>query len=133
MVVVDAVRPQGTEHDSSGGSVSGQRWDMGQDTLSTLAKKTGAATGDLGGLVKRLAAAAQPLEGKLSGAGKDTFSAFKARVDTIANDLNAGLASIARGQQGMDAAVQTGQAEMAQAAKRNESAANFDAAKFGKR
>jgi hypothetical protein len=33
----------------------------------------------------------------------------------------------------MDAATRTGESEMAQAAKKSESAANFDAAKFGKR
>jgi hypothetical protein len=113
--------------------VGGQRWDMGTDTLGTLAKKTGTLTTDLGGLVKQLANAAQPLEGKLSGEGKEAFSAFKARVDGIATDLNAGLAAIAKGQQGMDAAVRTGQSEMASAAKKKESAANFDAAKFGNR
>lgn len=113
--------------------MSGQRWDMGKDTLSTLAKKTGSTTQDLGGLVKRLAAAAEPLEGKLSGAGKDAFTAFKGRVDGIANDLNAGLAAIAKGQQGMDTAVRTGESEMASAAKKSESASNFDGAKFTNR
>ncbi|WP_041289350.1 hypothetical protein [Kribbella flavida] len=106
---------------------------MGKDTLSTLAKKTGGNTQDLGGLVKRLAAAAQPLEGKLQGAGHDAFIAFKGRVDSIANDLNAGLAAIAKGQSGMDAATRTGESDMAQAAKKAEGAANFDGAKFTKR
>ncbi len=55
-----------------------QRWDMGQDTLSQLAKKTGTGTQDLGGLVKQLVAAAQPLEGKMNGAGKAMFDGFKA-------------------------------------------------------
>jgi hypothetical protein len=113
--------------------VGGQRWDMGKDTLSTLAKKTGTNTSDLGGLVKDLAKAAQPLEGKIQGSGHDAFMSFKGRVDGIAADLNAGLAAIAQGQKGMDAATRTGESEMAQAAKKSESAANFDAAKFGKR
>jgi len=113
--------------------VSGQRWSMGQDTLSTLSKKTGTNTSDLGGLVKRLAAAAQPLEGKLQGSGHDAFMSFKGRVDKIAGDLNAGLAAIAQGQSGMDRATSTAMADMAQAAKKSEGAANFDGAKFNKR
>lgn len=113
--------------------MSGKRWDMGKDTLSTLAKKTGSGTQDLGGLVKRLAAAAQPLEGKIQGGGYQAFQSFKGRVDGIAADLNAGLAAIAKGQQGMDAATRTGESDMAQAAKKAEGAANFDGAKFNKR
>ncbi|TCN38041.1 hypothetical protein EV644_110176 [Kribbella orskensis] len=106
---------------------------MGKDTLSTLAKKTGTNTSDLGGLVKRLAAAAQPLEGKLQGGGHDAFMSFKGRVDKIAADLNAGMSAIAAGQQGMDKAVRTAETDMSQAAKKAEGAANFDAAKFGNR
>ena len=113
--------------------MSGKRWSMGKDTLSTLAKKTGTGTQDLGGLVKQLAAAAEPLEGKLQGGGKDAFMAFKGRVDKIAADLNAGMSAIAQGQQGMDKAVRTAETDMTQAAKKSEGAANFDAAKFGNR
>ena len=96
------------------------RWDMGQDTLSQLAKKTSTGTQDLGGLVKQLVAAAQPLEGKMN-------------VDGIAADLNAGLAAINQGQSGMDTAFRGGDSEMADTAKKNQGAADFNAAKFGKR
>lgn len=113
--------------------MGGQRWDMGQETLSQLAKKTGTGTQDLGGLVKQLVAAAQPLEGKMNGAGKQAFQAFKANVDGIAADLNAGLAAINQGQSGMDTAFRGGDSEMAQTAKKNEGAADFSGAKFGKR
>ncbi len=109
------------------------RWDMGQDTLSQLAKKTGTGSQDLGGLVKQLVAAAQPLEGKMSGAGKQMFDAFKANVDGIAADLNAGLGAINQGQSGMDAAFRGGDSEMADTAKKNQGAADFNSAKFGKR
>lgn len=109
------------------------RWDMGQDTLSQLAKKTSTGTQDLGGLVKRLVAAAQPLEGKMSGAGKQMFDSFKSNVDGIAADLNAGLSAINQGQSGMDTAFRTGDSEMADTAKKNQGAADFNAAKFGKR
>ena len=110
-----------------------QRWDMGQDTLSALAKKTGTGTQDLGALVKQLVAAAQPLEGKMNGAGKQMFDGFKAQVDGIAADLNAGLAAINQGQSGMDAAFRGGDSEMADQAKKAQGSADFNAAKFGKR
>jgi hypothetical protein len=113
--------------------MGGQRWDMGQETLSQLAKKTGTGTQDLGGLVKQLVAAAEPLEGKLSGAGKQMFDSFKANVDSIAADLNASLAAINEGQSGMDAAFRSGDSEMADTAKKNEGSADFSGAKFGKR
>lgn len=109
------------------------RWDMGQDTLGQLAKKTGTGTQDLGALVKQLVAAAQPLEGKMSGAGKAMFDGFKANVDGIAADLNAGLAAINEGQSGMDTAFRGGDTEMADTAKKNQGAADFNSAKFGKR
>ncbi len=109
------------------------RWDMGQDTLSQLAKKTSTGAQDLGGLVKQLVAAAQPLEGKMNGAGKQAFMAFKANVDGIAADLNAGLSAINQGQSGMDTAFRGGDTEMAETAKKNQGGADFNAAKFGKR
>ena len=110
-----------------------QRWDMGQDTLSQLAKKTSSGSQDLGGLVKLLVAAAQPLEGKMNGAGKAAFDAFKANVDGIAADLNAGMSRINQGQSGMDAAFRGGDTEMADTAKKNQGGADFDGARFGKR
>lgn len=113
--------------------MTGGRWDMGQETLSQLAKKTSSGTQDLGGLVKQLVAAAQPLEGKMNGAGKQAFLAFKGNVDGIASDLNAGLAAINQGQSGMDTAFRTGDTEMADTAKKSQGSADFNAAKFGKR
>ncbi|MEI8412006.1 hypothetical protein [Kribbella sp. CCNWLY201] len=98
-----------------------------------MSRKTSTGTEDLGGLVQRLVAAAEPLEGKMSGAGKQMFDSFKANVDSIAADLNAGLAAINQGQSGMDAAFRTGDTEMADTARKNTAAADFDGAKFGKR
>lgn len=109
------------------------RWDIGQDTLSQLAKRTSSGTQDLGSLVKQLVAAAQPLEGKMNGAGKQMFDSFKANVDGIAGDLNAGMAQINQGQFGMDTAFRSGDSEMADTAKKNQAGADFNAAKFGKR
>ncbi len=109
------------------------RWDMGQDTMGQLVKKTSTGTEDLGGLVRQLVAAAEPLEGKMNGSGKATFDSFKSNVDSIAADLNAGLAAITEGQAGMDAAFRTGDTEMADTAKKNQGAADFTGARFGKR
>ncbi|MEU4191510.1 hypothetical protein AB0E69_06410 [Kribbella sp. NPDC026611] len=112
--------------------MSGQRWKMERDTLSDLAKKTSGNTQNLGGLVKQLVQAATPLEGKMAGAGKQMFDSFKSQVDGIANDLNAGLASINSAQSGMDTAYRQGEQDMAQNAKKAQGAADFNAAKFGK-
>jgi hypothetical protein len=106
---------------------------MGQETLGRLAKQTSTGTQDLGGLVKQLVAAAQPLEGKLSGAGKQAFDVFKANVDGISADLNAGMARITEGQYGMAAAFRSGDTDMADTARKNAGAADFDSARFGKR
>lgn len=106
------------------------KFDMGSQTLSTLQRGTEGSHQDLGGLVRRLVASVEPLEGKFNGAGRAAFDAFKQRTDEVANDLNSSLASILTGQSGMDTAFQTGDAETADNASRAQSSANFDAARF---
>ncbi|MGL4175585.1 MAG: hypothetical protein ACRCSN_05860, partial [Dermatophilaceae bacterium] len=64
------------------------KFDMGDTTLSTLAKGTQGSTEDLGALVKQLVVAVEPLEGKFNGAGRQAFDAFKARTDEVAAELN---------------------------------------------
>jgi uncharacterized protein YukE len=103
---------------------------MEQNALSSLAKKTAAGTQDLGGLVKQLASAAEPLKGKMDGAGKQMFDDFKARVDQIAMDLNAGMGSIAEGQAAMHTSFSEGDTQMADDARSNLAAAPIDSAKF---
>lgn len=106
------------------------RWDMGNTTLSTLARKTSRANEDLGGLVKQLAAAATPLEGKMNGSGRRAFEAFKSRSDQIAADLNRGLGSVNRGQVLMDQTFGKGDEDMASNATQTMGVADFDGAKF---
>lgn len=106
------------------------RWDMGNTTLSSLAQKTGSASENLGGLVRQLVVAAQPLEGKMNGAGRRAFDAFKARSDQIAADLNRGLGSVHTGQRLMDRSFGEGDQTMAQNATQTMGSANFDAARF---
>ena len=107
--------------------MGGQRWDMTQGAFDISAKATAGRTVDLGGLVKQLIQAAAPLEGKFSGDGKRMFDAFKANVDQIAADLNAGMGHLAVGQKGVGTAVNTAQAEQVAASKQAQGAAEAQA------
>ncbi|MBR8641675.1 hypothetical protein KEF29_25970 [Streptomyces tuirus] len=106
------------------------KFDMGAQTLSSLQRDTRGSTDDLGGLVRQLVAAAQPLEGKFNGSGRVMFDQFKARADRIASDLNSSLSAILGGQSGMDSAFSSGDQEQGDNARQQMSAANFDAARF---
>jgi uncharacterized protein YukE len=106
------------------------KFSLGATTLSTLTSQTSSSSGDLGALVRRLAVAAEPLEGKFSGAGKQAFDAFKVDVDRVATDLNTSLGAILRGQSGMDNSFQTGDQSMNDNATKVSGAAPFDAARF---
>ncbi|MGL5853039.1 MAG: hypothetical protein ACRCZD_19850 [Phycicoccus sp.] len=106
------------------------KFDMGDTTLSTLAKGTQGSTEDLGALVKQLVVAVEPLEGKFNGAGRRAFDAFKARTDEVAAELNTSLGLILEGQGGMDAAFVTGDMEASDNAGQAQGQATFDAARF---
>ena len=108
----------------------GQRWDHGENTLTTLNNKTGTSGEDLHVLIKQLIAAAEPLVGKFNGHGKAAFDNFKAHADQISIDLKAGLGRVHTGQAGMEKSFATGDHTMAEEARRLMGAANFDAAKF---
>jgi uncharacterized protein YukE len=107
------------------------KFDMGQNTLSTLVNRTQGSHDDLGALITQLIAAAEPLEGRFNGAGRQAFDAFKHNADQITADLNGALAAILGGQSGMDTAFVTGDSEMADNAATATGSANFDAARFG--
>lgn len=111
----------------------GLKFDMGNQTLSTLSRQTQGSTDDLGVLVKQLVAAAQPLEGKFNGQGKAAFDQFKAHSDEISSSLNRALAAILGGQKGMDKAFVSGEHESADNARQAMGSANFDAARFSGR
>ena len=106
------------------------KFDMGAQTLSTLQRDSRGASDDLGGLVRQLVQAAQPLEGKFNGAGRAMFDQFKARADQISDDLNGSLSAILGGQSGMDGAFSSGDQEQGDNARQQMAAANFDAARF---
>lgn len=109
------------------------KFDMGNSTLSSLVQRTQGSSQDLGALIKQLIAAAQPLEGKFSGAGRQAFDAFKAQSDQITANLNGSLSAILGGQSGMDKSFRTGDGEMSDTARTTMGAANFDAARFNAR
>lgn len=109
------------------------KFDMGDTTLSTLAKGTEGSNQDLGALVQQLVAAVEPLEGKFNGAGRVAFDNFKARTDEIAAELNTSLGMILQGQGGMDTAFQAGDVEASDNATQAQGQANFDGARFASR
>lgn len=107
------------------------KFDMGASTLSTLTKQTSGSHDDLGGLVKELVAAAEPLEGRFNGTARAAFDLFKENTDEIAAELNGALAAILGGVSGMDTAFVQGEQDMAESTRSAQSSANFDAARFG--
>lgn len=104
---------------------------MGSDVLSTLTKKTSTSNEDLGALVRELAAAAEPLEGKFNGAGRAAFDRFKGETDRIAAELNGALSAVLTGIAGMDRSFVEGDSQMADETRAAESSSSFDAARFG--
>lgn len=104
---------------------------MGSDTLTTLVKGTQGSQQDLGALVKALIHAAEPLEGKFNGPGKQAFDQFKAHTDQIANNLDSALAAIIGGQAGMNTSFIQGQDDFLQNSKSAQGGADFSSASFG--
>lgn len=105
-------------------------FDMGATTLTDLTKKTSTSSDDLGSLVRQLAQAGEPLEGKFNGGGRAAFDSFKTNVDAIANELNASLAAVLGGIQGQDVAWQQGEQEMADQTSAADKGAAWDSARF---
>ncbi|MFE9764298.1 hypothetical protein ACFYPC_07145 [Streptomyces sp. NPDC005808] len=109
------------------------KFDMGSQVLSSLMSNSRGSSDDLGTLIRQLVQAAQPLEGKFNGAGRVAFDSFKARSDEIAANLNGALSAILGGQSGMETAFSSGDQEQGENARSQESAANFDGARFSGR
>lgn len=101
---------------------------MEADVLTTLGRKTGGESDELGALVRRLGDAAEPLEGQFNGAAKAKFNSFKARTDEIAMILNNALVGITQSIAEQDKAFQTAASEGADTHASAEGAANFDGA-----
>lgn len=108
--------------------MAGQRWDMAQGAFDVSARSTAGRTGDLGGLVKALVAAAAPLEGKFQGEGKRMFDLFKNNVDQTVAALNAGMGHLATGQKGIGTAMSQAEAEQVSAGKQAQGSADAQGA-----
>lgn len=105
-------------------------FDMGAETLSQLTRNTSSAHDDLGAQVHRLAAAADPLEGKFNGAGRAAFDRFKTETDRIATELNLALAAVLGGIDGQNVAFVEGEQQMTDETNTAYAGANFEAARF---
>jgi len=109
------------------------KFDMGAQTLQRLSQQTSSASQDLGTLVRQLAEAAAPLEGKFNGAGRVAFDRFKAHTDEIAVSLDQALAAVLAGVQGQERAFAVGDQQVADSSNSTQSSIDFDAAKFAAR
>lgn len=103
---------------------------MGADTLTTLSQKTSSSHEDLGGLVKKVFGAAEPLYNKFNGSGRAAFDLFHDRTNEIADDLNGALAAVLGGIQGQNRSFTQGDQNMAEGTQSLAASANFEAAKF---
>lgn len=104
---------------------------MGADTLSVLGKATSGAGDELAALVRQLADAADPLEGRFQGAGRAAFDRFKLRTDEISVELKAALDGVLVGIGGMNRSFLEGESAMVDQTHSLESSSSFDAARFG--
>lgn len=106
---------------------------MGAGVLTALAQKTSTSSDDLGAVVRELSAAAEPLEGRFHGAGRQAFDRFRRRTEEIAVELDAALGSVLVGIDGMDRAFAEGDQTMADETRATEGSASFGAARFSGR
>jgi len=104
---------------------------MGSDVLTALTKKTSTSGDDLGSLVRQLAEAAEPLQGKFNGAGRAAFDKFKSETDRIAVDLKGALGAVLTGISGMDRSFAEGDQQMGDETRSTEGSSSFDTARFG--
>ncbi len=109
------------------------KFDMGAQTLQTLTQATSTAGDDLATQVRRLADAAEPLEGKFNGAGRAAFDSFKARTDEIAVELAMALNAVLTGISGQERAFAQGDSQTADMSRQTQTSIDFDAAKFAAR
>ncbi|MFT3861918.1 hypothetical protein [Micropruina sp.] len=70
------------------------KFSVGTQTLGTLLNKTTTQSDDLKTLIEKFIAAAEPLQGRMSGEAKVAFDKFKARSDQVAGTLHNALVGI---------------------------------------
>ncbi|MGO1768726.1 MAG: hypothetical protein ACTHZX_02125 [Microbacterium sp.] len=98
---------------------------MEENTLVHLGQKTQTESEDLGTLVRRLAQAAEPLQGTFNGRAKGQFNSFKSKTDSIATALNSALAGIVGSIAGQGKAFAVGAEEGAETHAQKEGASDF--------
>ncbi len=103
------------------------KFSMEGDALSTLGRRTGSESDDLGALVRRLCEAAAPLEGTFNGPAKASFNSFRARVEDVATVLNNALVGICGSIAGQNTAFVTAAQEGAEAHSAAEGGQDFAA------
>jgi len=104
---------------------------MGAEILSLLTQKTSSAGDDLGALVQKLAAAAEPLENRFNGAGRAAFDQFKVDVDDISVELNTALSSVLGGIAGQNRSFIEGEMAIVEETIAAKVGSAFEAARFG--
>ena len=106
------------------------KFSMEEGTLVRLGQRSQAESDDLGVLVKRLAEAAEPLEGQVNGPARAAIDKFKASTDDIAAALNNALAGIVQSIAGQNNAFVTAADEGAATHQSAESSADFSSSGF---
>lgn len=110
--------------------MSSQHIDVNADSASDLMMTTEQALQELGSQVTKLMEAAEPMRDSFSGQAKVDFDELNRRASEVAADLNSGLGRMNEGQSEFTKVIMAGDESMADEARSQMSAANFDAAKF---
>ncbi|MGW5876818.1 hypothetical protein ACWFMI_09765 [Nocardiopsis terrae] len=110
--------------------MSSQHIDVNADSASNLMTTTEQALQELGSQVTKLMEAAEPMGDSFSGQAKTDFDELNRRAGEVAADLNRGLGRMNEGQAEFSKVIMAGDEAMADEARTQMSAANFDAAKF---
>jgi hypothetical protein len=101
----------------------GQKFDHRNGAFGIAAKKSSAASSDLGAMFKRLVnQAGQQLKGNFKGLGEGAFSSFKTEAEGIARDLNKSLTIVNGKQRGLNTTYEGAGSDMRDNAQKNKGA-----------
>ncbi|MDO5084573.1 MAG: hypothetical protein Q4D89_14405 [Arachnia propionica] len=106
------------------------KFSMEEGTLVQLGQRTQVEAEDLGVLVKRLAEAAEPLEGQMNGPARAAVDKFKANTDDIAAALTSAAFGLLGSVIGQNNAFVTAAEEGAAAHQAAEGSADFSSAEL---
>lgn len=113
------------------------KFSVGTQVLGTLLNRTSSESDDLKTLVENFVAAAEPLQGKMSGEAKVAFDNFKGKSDEVSGTLHNALVGICGSIDGQNQAFIQGAQEGADTHRQSEGTANFAGAevvaRFGPR